>query len=190
MMINKKDVEKIVEIFYQPNFKLFYINSLDGEKFIKNIGIFVSLGITTSKKILEDIRDILNNNKEFKATIVEISSKKISGQYCNTIVNFNPEQYMVTDFGDNVMDKEKALSELEKLKSLMSPEDDIENLRIYAPQISKLSTLIEKLNVNNGWENHLIQNDDGDFKIFHKYVNYKKENDLEYRIGIYVTNNN
>lgn len=190
MMINKKDVEKIVEIFYQPNFKLFYINSLDGEKFIKNIGIFVSLGITTSKKILEDIRDILNNNKEFKATIVEISSKKISGQYCNTIVNFNPEQYMVTDFGDNVMDKEKALSELEKLKSLMSPEDDIENLRIYAPQISKLNTLIEKLNVNNGWENHLIQNDDGDFKIFHKYVNYKKENDLEYRIGIYVTNNN
>ena len=52
----------------------------------------------------------------------------------------------------------------------------------------RLQELIDELDKNpQGWENHVIKLDEGDYKVFHKLVNYKKENDVEYRIGIFVS---
>ena len=42
-MIDKDKIHNLVGVFYQPTFKTFFINSVDGETFIKPIGIFVSL---------------------------------------------------------------------------------------------------------------------------------------------------
>lgn len=188
MAINREKIHDLVEVFYQPTFKTFYINSTNGTTFIKPVGVFVSLGITTSMKVLEDIKSIINNTEEYEATIVEISSKRVAGQFLNTIINReDPKQYRLTDFSDDIMDEKKSKEKLEEMKNLMSPEQDLEVLRTYAPRISRLQDLIDKLTTTNGWDAHLIQEkDDGEYRIYHQYVNYRKDGDIEYRVGIYV----
>lgn len=188
MAINREKIHDLVEVFYQPTFKTFYINSTNGTTFIKPIGVFVSLGITTSMKVLEDIKSIINSTEEYEATIVEISSKRVAGQFLNTIINrVDPKQYRLTDFSDDIMDEKKSKEKLEEMKNLMSPEQDLEVLRTYAPRISRLQDLIDKLTTTNGWDAHLIQEkDDGEYRIYHQYVNYRKDGDIEYRVGIYV----
>lgn len=188
MAINREKIHDLVEVFYQPTFKTFYINSTNGTTFIKPIGVFVSLGITTSMKVLEDIKSIINSTEEYEATIVEISSKRVAGQFLNTIINReDPKQYKLTSFSENIMDEKKSKEKLEEMKNLMSPEQDLEVLRTYAPRISRLQDLIDKLTTTNGWDAHLIQEkEDGEYRIYHQYVNYRKDGDIEYRVGIYV----
>lgn len=195
MAINREKIHDLVEVFYQPTFKTFYINSTNGTTFIKPIGVFVSLGITTSMKVLEDMKEIINSTEEYEACLVEISSKKVAGQFLNTIVNKEePQQYKLTDFSTNIMDEKKSREELERMKGLMNPEQDLGILKTYAPRISRLQDLIDKLTTTDGWDAHLIQNcGEGEYRIFHQYVNYRKEGDIEYRLGIYVkekSNNN
>ena len=188
MAINREKIHDLVEVFYQPTFKTFYINSTNGTTFIKPIGVFVSLGITTSMKVLEDIKEIINSTEEYEACLVEISSKRVAGQFLNTIINKEePKQYKLTDFSDNIMNEEESKKELEKMKELMSPEQDLGILKTYAPRISRLQDLIDKLTTTNGWDAHLIQNcGDGEYRIFHQFVNYRKDGEIEYRLGIYV----
>lgn len=187
--INRDKIHSLVGVLYQPPFKTFYVNSVDGETFVKPVGVFVSLGITTSLKVLEDIKEIINNSKEFNAVLSEISSKKIAGQFLNTVIKVgNPKQYRITEFPDSIMDETRSREELQRMKLLMDPSQSLETLKEYAPKISRLQDLIDKLTSTNGWDAHLIQKDENDeYRIFHQYINYKKEGDIEYRVGIFVT---
>ncbi len=189
--INRDKIHSLVEVFYQPAFKTFYVNSVDGNTFVKPFGVFVSLGITTSMKVLEDMRNIISSKDEYNAVIAEISSKKIAGQFLNTIKSTSDiKQYKLTEFTSDIMNEEESNKELAKLKEFMDPSQDIEVLKEYAPKISRLQDLIDKLTTTHGWDAHLIQREnDGYYRIFHQYVNYKKEDDIEYRIGIFVTEN-
>lgn len=189
-MITREKINEIVEVFYQQNFKTFYVNSIDGKSFVKPLGVFVSLGITTSLKSLEDIRSVIANTEGYSAVIAEISSKKVGSQFLNTIINLEtPKQYVLDNSGDNFLNKEKAEEELNKLKEKMNTGEDIEVLQKYAPKISKLQDLINKLTSTNGWESHSILKEDEDYKIYHQNVNYRKDGDIEYRIGIFVSEN-
>lgn len=192
--INRDDVHKLVEIFYQHDFKTFYVNSMDGENFVKPVGIFVSLGLTTSMSTLENIESVLKNNG-YVARVAEISSKKVNGQFLNTLVNSQdiPKQYKIdlanaSNVEGKLFDAEGANKELERLETLLSTDMDLESLAVTANQVSSLRKLIEKLSSSNGWENHLIEKKEGDYSIFHKNINYIKDGDLEYRVGIYVVN--
>jgi hypothetical protein len=189
-MIIREKINEIVEVFYQQNFKTFYINSIDGKTFVKPVGVFVSLGITTSMKAIEDIRSVIANTEGYSAIIAEISSKKVGNQFLNTIVNLEtPTQYRLDNFGDNILNKEKAEEELQKLKEKMNIDEDIKILQLYAPKISKLQDLIDKLTISNGWDDHSIMKEDDDYKIYHQKINYKKDGNIEYRIGIFVSEN-
>ena len=189
-MIFREKINEVVEVFYQQNFKTFYINSIDGKNFVKPVGVFVSLGITTSLKSLEDIRSVIANTEGYSAVIAEISSKKVGNQFLNTVINLEtPKQYTLSNSGENILNKTEAEEELNKLKEKMNTDEDITILQKYAPKISKLQDLINKLTVSNGWESHSIQKDGEDYKIYHQNVNYKKEGDIEYRIGIFVSEN-
>ena len=188
MPINREKVHEFVEVFYQPTFKTFYINSVDGETFVKPVGVFVSLGITTSLKVITDIKDVIQASGEYNAKLAEISSKKVGGQFLNTLTMLdNPEQYLIVETTDDILDEEQANKELLNMKNYMNPDEDLKVLQEYAPKISKLQDLIDKLTSGNSWSTNLIKKEDGDYKIFHRYVNYKKEGDLEYRIGIFVS---
>lgn len=171
MMIRSK-IQDLIEVFYHSPFKIFYINSIDGEKFSKSIGIFVSLGITTSMETLENLKSIILRETSYKAEIAEITSKSHMGQHLNKVINLNPSQYLAIP--DNSMGRDESVKELDRILN----ED--KNFKEY----SKLSGLIKKLDEMSGWENHGITKEP--YQIFHKKVNYKKDGDLEYRIGIYV----
>lgn len=186
MDINKGSIQELVSVFYRNTFKMFYINSTDGENFSNPSGIFISLGITTSPTVLEDIKSILISNG-YNAVISEIVSKKVAGQFMNILTENEPNQYELTEFEDNILDRDKALQVLEELKNKVNPEQDLEELKVLVPKLSRLEELINKLDHNNGWSIHLIQETDKTFNLFHRFVNYKKENELEYRIGIYVS---
>ena len=92
-MVSREKIHELVKLFYQHTFKTFYINSEDGKDFSKPLGVFVSLGMTTKLKTLENIRDFISANKDFKARIVEISSKRVDDQFLNALVETeNPQQ--------------------------------------------------------------------------------------------------
>jgi hypothetical protein len=189
-MVDKKKIHELVGVFYRPTYKTFYVNSVDGESFIKPTGVFVSLGITTSMKVIEDIRNTIEENTDYCAMVAEISSKKIGSQFINTITNIdNPQQYRLESFGENVLDEAAARAELEGMMELMNPQQDLSVLNEYAPKVSRLQDLINKLTDSNGWDSHAIQRIDeseGSYGVFHKLVNYRVDGDVEYRLGIYV----
>ncbi len=190
-MINREKLQQLVEVFYQPTFKTFYVNSLDSENFVRPLGVFVSLGITTSMKVLEDIRDIISETGGYNAVIGEISSvKSVGGQYLNTLEKAGSGvcQYPISEFPEGCMKEEEAREELKRMKELMQEDTSLDALKKYATKISKLQGLIEKLTETNGWALHVIQKDEaGDFKIYHKNINYLNEVGVEYRVGIYVS---
>lgn len=187
-VVNRDEISRIVDIFYQHEFKTFYINSVDGKTFVKPIGIFVSLGLTTSMQTLENIKNVLEENG-FIVKLAEIKSKRVNNMFLNTLTKEdNPQQYRITsNCNNNVFDEESARTELQRLESLLTVNQKVDVLAKTATKVSSLRKLIEKLSLTNGWSDHNIQmNEDNEYCIFHKNVNYKKEDDLEYRIGIYV----
>ena len=189
MDINKDRIHDLVGVFYRNVYKTFYINSHDGREFIKPVGVFVSLGITTSLSTYNEIKDIINNNG-YTAKIAEISSRRVSGQFLNSLTSVeDPKQYLIQDnCEENLLGESEARARLESLKEKITSED-IQLLKELVPKISTLEELIQKLTSNSGWESHMIKETESSFQIFHKYVNYKREGDVEYRIGIYVSEN-
>jgi len=112
-MTTREKIRNIIEIFYRPKFKIFNINSLDGKVFNHLEGVFVSLGITTSMKVMEDIAEVINTEDNgLKATITEISSKKVVNQYLNTVVKkTGVEQYLIPNLDEpGLLDKEASLN--------------------------------------------------------------------------------
>ena len=159
-MTTREKIRNIIEIFYRPKFKIFNINSLDGKVFNHLEGVFVSLGITTSMKVMEDIAEVINTEDNgLKATITEISSKKVVNQYLNTVVKkTGVEQYLIPNLDEpGLLDKEASLNLLENLKQELTEEADLEDLKNLTPKISKLASLISKLDKSSGWDGHMIQ---------------------------------
>ena len=153
----RERIKNIIEIFYRPKFKIFNINSLDGKVFDHLEGVFVSLGITTSMKVMEDIAEVINTEDNgLKATITEISSKKVVNQYLNTVVKkTGVEQYLIPNLDEpGLLDKEASLNLLENLKQELTEEADLEDLKNLTPKISKLASLISKLDKSSGWDGH------------------------------------
>jgi hypothetical protein len=189
-MISKEKVKELVGIFYRNTFKVFYINSCDGENTCKPFGLFVSLGITTSPKVLEEIRGILEENG-YIAKVCELSSKRCGDyQFINTLTdNKTPLQYEVLELGPDVMNEAESKERLKTLKDLITSDQDLETLRTIVPKVSRLEELINRLNETSGWNFHYIQETNNSFNIFHKFVNYKQTDDIEYRLGIYVSEN-
>lgn len=197
-MISREKVHERVGLFYQakrnekPNYKTFYINSSDGIEFSGPLGVFVSLGITTSRETLEAIGKLLSGPGDFTTKVVEISSRKVGDQFLNTVTNEeDPKQYLVDKIPENLMSREEALKELESLKLKMTPLSQLTTIVECSRKVNKLQSLIEKLDETGGWDLHRIQPDPGEtsYRIFHLYVNYCKREGLEYRLGIFVDEN-
>ena len=188
-MVVIEKIRSLVGVFYQPEFKTFYVNSKDGKSFCSPLGVFVSLGMTTSLKVLENICKVLNDSNEFSARLVEMGSKKVDGQFLNTILNdTEPRQYRLSDFCNvDLLDKESAEQELKELRDNLNPSTPLDTLKVLAIKASRLQYFTEKLNESDGWGAHLIQKVDDDYRIYHLFVNYQREGDVEKRLGIYVT---
>lgn len=188
-MISREKVYELVKLFYPHTFKTFYVNSVDGNEFVKPIGVFVSLGLTTKFKTLENIKDFIASDGKCEAKIVEITSKKVGDQFMNTIYKESGvSQYRIEDLPDNTLDRDAAVEAYKELeKQMMDPHSSLENMTEVAHKIKKLKTLIDNLDETGGWNDHIIMKDgDADYKIFHLNVNYTKREGVEYRLGIFV----
>lgn len=192
-MINIDEVHRLVSIFYQPEFKTFYVNSVDGEKFTMPTGVFVSLGITTSMEVLNSIKDVINTSDEYSAELVEIVSKRVSGiQYMNLVTKIGPTQYKAQlDEKTPTFGKVEAEEELERLRKESGNFEVAPAFMENINEITSLKRVIDKLDqIDGGWENHrIIKRSDG-YGFYHLHVNYEKRDGLEYRVGIYVTPKN
>ena len=181
-MINqecKTILRDIVELFYHSPFKIFNINSVDGETMVKPFGYFISLGITTSLESLRQICDYIGKSDYgFDSRIVEICSLRSDkyGDHLNMLLP-TPEDEITkypSDLPPQLLDKDQATEFLK---------ENIQEGNFELTQ--KLREVMDK--IGEDWECKAVQIKEGIPVIFHRFVNYRKEGDLEYRIGIYVT---
>lgn len=184
-MLEKKQLHELIKVFYQQPFRIFYVNSDNGENFSKPTGLFISLGLTTSIKTIEGLKAVISNTyPERIVKLVELKSKCVFGdQFLNTVTeNDSPKPYVISEYPENSMDKEESEKELSRIKEEIKNSKDV-NLIVSA---QKLQELIDRLSLSDTWDSHKILKVDSDYKIFHTITNYKREGDVEYRIGIYV----
>lgn len=177
----------IVELFYHSPFKIFNINSVDGETMVKPFGYFISLGITTSMESLKLIRDFISKSDYgFEARLVEIKSTKSEeyGDFLNTLSDIPEED--IHKYESPIPENYQVLGETETKELMTELQDKITSgdFRV-SPLRSRITEVLEK--IGDQWEDYGVQIKDGFPGIFHKYVNYKKASDAEYRIGIYAT---
>ncbi len=187
-MISRQKIHRLVESVYNYIFKVFnVVESTDKPNNL--VGVFVSLGITTQLDTIRSIKDIFDNMKEYSAKVVEIVSEKVGDTYVNTVhEEVNPGQYRLKDLPEDLMNREEAVSDLEGKKEDINPQNDIDSLIKCGVCVQKLQDLIGKLDESNKWDSHLIQKlGECDYRIFHLDLNYEKRGDLEYRLGILIS---
>ena len=193
-MISREKIHDLVKLFYRHEFKTFYINSTDGVEFTNPLGVFISLGMTTSLETLTSICDFISSsNKGYLARLAEIRSSRVNGQYINAISNLeNPHQYRIEDLPEDIMQREDAMKELDILKEQVSMKNSsLGDITENAYKIHKLTALINTLDSSNGWDSHVIQKEgDKDYHIFHLLLNYEDREGVKYRLGILVVNMN
>ena len=182
----KMTLRDIVELFYQSPFKIFNVNSSDGVTLTRPFGYFISLGITTSFDSLRQIRDVIKKSDYgFDARLVELESIKSEeyGDFLNILSDKSEEELKkyisIPPDSLQIMDKEESLKYLDELTDKMNSGD----LSV-AQERQKVSDLIKRI---DNWDEYGLQIKDGQPGLFHKYINYKKGDNSEYRIGIYVT---
>lgn len=193
MKINKDELKKIVELFYQHDFKIFYINSIDGKNFLKPSKAFISLGITTNPKTLQYIANSITLvNKGLKCTLSEIKSiAKGENQYLNSIVQIFDRNDMVQykqEVPNGALSRTNADGFLENLKVVLEEAKEthgigsIEALNINK-EIEELEALINRYRDS---EDIWYYKENNKWTIFHECINYRKKKDGEYRLGIIV----
>lgn len=184
----KTILRDIVELFYHSPFKIFNINTVDGETMVKPFGYFISLGITTSLESLRQICDYIGKSDYgFDARIVEICSLRSDkyGDHLNMLLQ-TPEDKITKYISDTPSDDVQLLDKDEATEFLREFQGQIQegNFEI-SPVLQKLRETMDK--IGDDWDTKVIQIKEGLPSIFHRFVNYRKEGDLEYRIGIYAT---
>ena len=147
---------------------------------------FISLGITTSFDILKNIRDLISKSDYgFEAKLVELESIKSDeyGDFLNVLSDLQENEikkYPRTPPENiEVLEKEDAENLLSELTEKINSGDY--SVSMYR---QKLADTIKKI---ENWEDRGLQIKDGQPGVFHKFINYKKTDNAEFRIGIYVT---
>lgn len=190
-MVSREAVNELVSIFYQKTkYKLFNVNSTDGEEFTKPFGIFISLGMTTSLKQIQDITSAISRCKGYTARVAELGSIKIGGIYLNYLTGADPIQQYPLDEGNSegLMNRDEVLETISQLvEQSKNPDTSQTELVEISGKLNKLTYLNNQLEESDGWSTHAIR-EDGDYRIYHLRLNYKKDPDsnIEYRIGIFV----
>lgn len=189
--LNRYEVDNILSSVYGSGYKIYTVNSRDGVKPSSPIGLFLSLGLTTSlstmSKLILDLDKIFTGNKSISEVI---SYSPNMGKYINYVTKKNVDYQFDSDYSLNhkLLNEKSAEKLLNELKSNIrnSKRIDTDCNRIY-----KLSSLIAKLKVKYGWENYAIQidgnTDDFRIKMISKKCNFKDEvlviNDSEFRVN-------
>lgn len=195
MGVDKERVKEIVEVFYQAPFKVFNVNTEDGQSFSNVSGVFVSLGLTTPLQTLEEIKNILNNTRGHKARLAELKSTRYYGQFLNQITEKDEGEVKPykLDIPKDSYDEAQTEKLLEEMISICksSQNDPNNNIGEITQNILKIKELQSLINSTGGWNDSVIfKKSSGEYKVFRKTSNYYQVDDnVNYRIGIYVEKN-
>lgn len=86
MSVNKEMVTRVVDSCYSSPYKIFTINSYDGVHVVKPLGLFVSLGVTTTMRTMSIVLHELIDQLKVNASIAEISSRYVNNRYINNVI--------------------------------------------------------------------------------------------------------
>lgn len=194
----KNKIEKLIRAYHNSSAKFFYINSIDGETFSLPLGVFVSLDMTESLKTITDLSALINKivlpDLSLEASVVEIASKKVDSVFMNTITKSDLEDISQHISSEEDLDLFQSLEEvdgeIEFLKNKILNEEKSLSAR-HTIMLSQLINLRNKVCESNNWSIKKIQKLNESIKgnyyrPFYTHINYKKEGDVEYRIGIFI----
>lgn len=203
-MINKDLISRVVDDCYSSPYKIFSINSRDGINSGRSLGLFVSLGITTSMTIIRMVMNRLKNQfPENNVAISEIESRLIDGRYTNKLSrSTNVTQYNSGSIQCRKIISEDELCELvSSLKNkILENKDNDKAVLEYSCRMSKVAKIINKIRSSDtyNWNDYSVSviNTDKEFSIsvVNNKINYIQEKEVyngsdiivHKRIGIFV----
>lgn len=181
-MVNKELVTRVVDSCYPSPYKIFSVNSIDGFTVVKPLGLFVSLGITSSLNTIKYVSSELNRCLGIYPKIIELESRIINGVYVNRISNEYPMQYESGSYDNStLLNRDEVLNMINQLKSdLMYDIYDDDKAKVIITKLHKLYKALDKLDktVGTDWDNHSITviNSDNEFNVsvVNRRINYKQ----------------
>lgn len=149
MIISKEFVTRVVDSCYSSPYKIFTINSHDGYTLTKPLGLFVSLGITTSMNTMNQVADEISSQLRVSTCLAEISSRLINNRYVNCIDKLDSD---VVQFNSGSMNEGLKLSADElrdfiadtKAKIVKNVEDDLAVIEL-TNRLTKMIKVLNKL---------------------------------------------
>lgn len=193
-LINKEMITRVVDELYPSKYKIFTINSEDGINIVKPIGLFVSLGITTSMSTIQMICKKINSSLDISSCVSEIESRMVSGVYVNKVTKTeNVSQY---DSGilsnGTLIDKNQLLGMIKDVKDKMITSNDDDEFMRYNNILYKLSKISRKMKSSEPFSSgnySVIVNDANDrfnASIVNNKINYTQYNEINNGINIIV----
>lgn len=201
--MNRDSISKIVDGIYPSSYRVFTVNSWDRYTLAKKpIGLFVSLGITTS---IATIRKVLNEiARSYPNTFMsELESRFINGMYVNYVsrIDDNIDQY--SSMGSECwrsMNENDLNDKIKELKNkIVESGDDVDLVMNYSSKISAISKVLNKfLNGTYNWNDFTVNiiDTDTEFRVasLNKKINFIQESEerdgkpitVYKRIGIFV----
>ena len=193
-LINKEMITRVVDELYPSKYKIFTINSEDGINIVKPIGLFVSLGITTSMSTIQMICKKINSSLNISSYVSEIESRMVSGVYVNKVTKTeNVSQY---DSGilsnGTLIDKNQLLGMIRDVKDKMITSKDDDEFMRYNNILYKLSKISRKMKSSEPFsdENYSVivsdNNDRFNASLVNNKINYMQYNEINNGINIIV----
>lgn len=160
-IINRSEVVRVVDSCYPDYYKIFTINSRDGYTVGRSLGLFLSLGITTSFSTMNNVISELKDNFSEEISIAEVESRLVNGKYVNKVIkDSDVKKYSAGTFSNGISLDERSSEELldSLSKKLLEFEGDREMLLDYSNRIVKLNRAIDKFKQGIcNWENYSLQ---------------------------------
>lgn len=170
MIINKELVTRVVDSCYSSPYKIFTINSHDGYTLTKPLGLFVSLGITTSMITMTSVADEISSQLRVNTCLAEISSRLINNRYINCI---DKSGNSVTQFSSGAMTEGLKLTVDElrdfitdtKARIVKNVNDDGKVIDL-TNRLSKMIKVLNKLESSSSSDHAILIDNDIKFDVF------------------------
>ena len=193
-LINKEMITRVVDELYPSKYKIFTINSEDGINIVKPIGLFVSLGITTSMSTIQMICKKINSSLNISSYVSEIESRMVSGVYVNKITKTEDVSQYDSGILSNgtLIDKNQLLGMIRDVKDKMITSKDDDEFMKYNNILYKLSKISRKMKSSESFSsgNYSVtvsdNNDRFNASLVNNKINYMQYNEINNGINIIV----
>ena len=193
-LINKEMITRVVDELYPSKYKIFTINSEDGINIVKPIGLFVSLGITTSMSTIQMICKKINSSLNISSYVSEIESRMVSGVYVNKITKTEDVSQYDSGILSNgtLIDKNQLLGMIRDVKDKMITSKDDDEFMKYNNILYKLSKISRKMKSSESFSSgnySVIVSDNNDrfnASLVNNKINYMQYNEINNGINIIV----